>query len=90
MSTFYRLLGFGAIGLGIVNLITLLSSLYNPLLGISIIVPLALVLFTWCGVLIWQLTKTEEPETKNEIIENLGEAFALFVLVILGVIAGVA
>lgn len=90
MSTFYRFLGFGAIGLGLVNLIAFLSSLYNPLLGISIIVPLALVLFTWCGVLIWQLTKTEEPEAKGEIIENLGEAFALFVLVILGVIAGVA
>lgn len=90
MSTFYKLLGFSAIGLGAVNLIALLSSLYNPLLGISIIVPLALVLFSWCGVLIWQLTKTEEPENKNEILESLGETFGLFVLLILGIISGVA
>ena len=90
MSIFYRLLGFSAIGLGAVNLIALLSSLYNPLLGISIIIPLCLVLFTWGGVLIWQLTKAEEPELKNEILESLGETFGLFVLVILGIIAGVA
>lgn len=90
MSTFYRLLGFSAIGLGAVNLIALLSSLYNPLLGISIILPLALVLFSWCGVLIWQLTKAEEPENKSEILESLGETFGLFVILILGIIAGVA
>lgn len=90
MPLFYRLLGFAAIGLGTVNLISLLSSLYNPLLGISIIVPLCIVLCTWCGVLIWQLTKAEEPEIKNEILESIGETFGFFVLVILGVIAGVA
>jgi len=90
MSTFYKLLGFGAIGLGAVNLIALLSSLYNPLLGISIIVPLAIVIFAWGGVLIWQLTKAEESELKDEILGSLGETFGLFVLVILGVIAGVA
>jgi hypothetical protein len=90
MSVFYKLLGFGAIGLGSVNLIALLSSLYNPLLGISIIVPLALLVFTWCGVLIWQLTKTEEPEIKSEILSSIAEFFGIFVILILGVIAGVA
>lgn len=90
MSVFYKLLGFGMIGLGFVNLISLLSSLYNPLLGISIIVPVALLIFTWCGVLIWQLTKTEEPKDKSEILSSLAEFFGIFVVLILGVITGVA
>ena len=90
MVLFYKFLGFSAIGLGAVNLIALLSSLYNPLLGISILLPLTLVLLGWSGVLIWQLTKTEKPEVKNEILGSLGESFGLFVLMILGIMAGVA
>jgi hypothetical protein len=88
MIVFYRLLGFGAIGLGVVNAIALLSSIYNPLLGISIFLPLGVGLVTWKGVLVWQLAKSEE-ENRQQILSDLGEAIGLFVLLILGIMAGV-
>lgn len=89
MSTFYRLLGFSAIGLGVVNLIALLSSLYNPLLGISIFLPLGVGMVTWKGVLIWRMAKEEDSEINQENLSSLGELFGLFLLLILGIIAGV-
>ena len=88
MTQFYRLLGYGAIGMGAVNAIALFSSLWNPLLGVSIFLALGVGLLAWIGVQVWQLTKADEPEAKQEILGNLGEAIALFVLMILGIIAG--
>ena len=87
--SFYRLFGFAMIGLGLVNLISLFCSLYNPLLGISIFIPIGIGLIGWAGLNLWTVLKTDDPELRAEPLSTLGETIFLLIIGSIGIFAGV-
>lgn len=77
------------IGLGAVNLIALFTSLYNPLLGISLALPVAIGLIAWAALNLWQVLKTDDPELRADPLSTLGETLFLGILGLLGIFLGV-
>lgn len=85
----YKLFGFSMIGLGLVILISLFTSLYNPLLGISLALPIAICLIAWAGINLWQSIKTDVPELTSDLLSSAGETVFILLLFLLGIFLGV-
>lgn len=76
-------------GLGVVILISLFSSLYNPLLGISLAIPIGICLIAWAGINFWQVIKTDVPELIAELLSSAGETVFILLVFLLGIFLGV-
>ena len=85
----YKLFGLSMIGLGAVNLIALFTSLYNPLLGISLALPVGIGLLAWAALNLWQFLKTDDPEVRAESLSTLGETIYIFLLGVASTFLGV-
>lgn len=77
------------IGLGMVILVSLFTSLYNPLLGISLFLSITICLITWAGINLWQVIKTDVPELISDLLSSAGETVFLLLLFLLGIFLGV-
>lgn len=87
--SFYRLIALAMLGMAMSNLISLFCSLYNPLLGISLFMPIGIGLIGWAGLNLWTILKTEDPELRAEPLSTLGETLFLLIIGSLGIFAGV-
>ena len=85
----YKLIGLSIVGMGAVNLIALFTSLYNPLLGISLALPIAIGLFAWAALHLWQVLKTDDHELRAEPLSTLGETLYIGTIALLGIFLGV-
>jgi len=77
------------ISLATVNLVSLFTSIYNPMLGVRLFLSVAIGLIGWAGLNLWTVIKTDDPELRAEPLSSVGETIFLLIIGCLGIFAGV-